>query len=324
MEIGGYFNLELKNSNRATVGSGFLKLNSGRHALEYILRGMPGMKKIHIPYFTCDVVLEPIHKLQIPYQNYTINHDLEIDWTTLKVGEGEAVLYTNYFGIKDEYVNNTLSKHNIPIIIDNAQSMFSQPVPSFPSFYSPRKFVGIADGGWLYLPPMSLNKDLYYTLDLDVSWDRCSHLLKRLELEAKEGYADFKENSLKLKNGPIKKMSLLTQRLIESIDFQEVRKRRLENYLFLDNELKGFNELKIKISEAAVPLVYPLLLPEERRSTLIENNIFVATYWPNVLEWCGINDFEYYLSKNLLPLPIDQRYGRNEMQYIVDVLDLHK
>src|SRR5690554_2425577 len=122
MEIGGYFNLELGRGERAFLGSEYLHLNSGRHALEYILRSMPAIKKIHIPYFTCDVILEPINTLQIPFQFYTINEDLEIDWNTLDVGKDELLIYTNYFGIKDVYIHGTLAKCNLPIVIDNAQA----------------------------------------------------------------------------------------------------------------------------------------------------------------------------------------------------------
>lgn len=322
MEIGGYFNLELGRSEGAALGSNYLGLNSGRHALEYILRSMPGIKKIHIPYFTCDVILEPINTLQIPCQYYTINQDLEIDWNTLEVAKDELLIYTNYFGIKDGYIHGTLSKYNLPIIIDNAQALFSQPVSFFPSFYSPRKFVGIPDGGWLYLPEEYENKELFRSLEYDVSWDRCSHLLKRIELEAKEGHRDFKENSLKLKGQPVKKMSILTQRLIEPIDFTALSKKRLENFNFLDKILRPHNGLKIDLSEGAIPMVYPLLIEGDRRQTLIDNKIFVATYWPNVFQWCQSGQFEYYLCQHLLPLPIDQRYGLEEMKQILKVLNL--
>jgi hypothetical protein len=57
------------------------------------------------------------------------------------------------------------------------------------------------------------------------------------------------------------------------------------------------------------------------KQKLIENRIFVATYWPNVFEWCRSKDLEYNLANNLLPLPIDQRYGKEELCYIVSKLE---
>lgn len=38
---------------------------------------------------------------------------------------------------------------------------------------------------------------------------------------------------------------------------------------------------------------------------LIDNRVYVATYWLNVVEWCGIGELEYGFAKSLLPLPID-------------------
>jgi hypothetical protein len=48
--------------------------------------------------------------------------------------------------------------------------------------------------------------------------------------------------------------------------------------------------------------------------------VFCARYWPNVLEWCQPGDFEYQLAENLVCLPIDQRYGEEEMNYIIDII----
>ena len=76
------------------------------------------------------------------------------------------------------------------------------------------------------------------------------------------------------------------------------------------------------------PFVYPLLVDngEELKKKLISNRIYVATYWPVVLEkeyWKnelgveGPSDWEVYLAKNLVPLPIDQRYDLSDMEYLL-------
>ena len=51
---------------------------------------------------------------------------------------------------------------------------------------------------------------------------------------------------------------------------------------------------------------------------LIDKKIFVARYWPNVLNWCKKDDIEYQLTENMVCLPIDQRYGENEMNHILN------
>lgn len=98
-EIGGYLELELEDRGDFLHSDGIC-LNSGRNALEYILISCSGISKIWIPYFTCEVILEPIRKLNIPYSFYPINERLEIEGL-LQLGESEYLLYTNYYGIKD-------------------------------------------------------------------------------------------------------------------------------------------------------------------------------------------------------------------------------
>ena len=68
-------------------------------------------------------------------------------------------------------------------------------------------------------------------------------------------------------------------------------------------------------------MVYPYMISAQNlREQLIANKIFIAHYWPNVLEWCGKSDWEYGLAENLVCLPIDQRYGDKEMNRIIEIL----
>ena len=55
-------------------------------------------------------------------------------------------------------------------------------------------------------------------------------------------------------------------------------------------------------------------------SVNIENKVFVARYWPNVLDWTTEKEMEYILAYQMQPLPIDQRYGNEEMQRIIDLV----
>jgi hypothetical protein len=67
-------------------------------------------------------------------------------------------------------------------------------------------------------------------------------------------------------------------------------------------------------------MVYPFLGGPELRKRLIQEQIFVATYWPNIFDWCTPTDREWQLAEQLIPLPIDQRYGPAEMARILDVI----
>ena len=53
---------------------------------------------------------------------------------------------------------------------------------------------------------------------------------------------------------------------------------------------------------------------------MIDRKIYVPTLWPNVLEDVEPNALEYRYTADLLPLPVDQRYGEEEMNLIADVV----
>ena len=248
-EIGGYFGLELP------VGKSFLHsdgycVNSGRNALELILSNIQDLEKLWIPYYTCEVILEPLKRQDIPYDFYSIDNCLEMA-NKLELRPGEYLLLTNYFGIKDSYISKMAERYGDRLIVDNAQAYYSNPIQGIKTFYSPRKFVGVPDGGMAFI-----DKDIDMgQFPVDTSCDRCSHLLKRLDINAGAGYADFKANSYALSDQPIKQ--------------------------------------------------------------LIDNKVFVATYWPNVLERCDEDKLEHSLARFVMPIAIDQRYTKEDLSFVI-------
>ncbi len=130
--IGGYFELELKDGFEYHTHA--IRLNTGRNALEYILEAQQ-YAKIYLPYYGCDVLLQPINTLNILYEYYHINEHFEPVFDFKKVKQNEVFLYTNYFGLKDQYILD-LIKNCENVILDNAQSFFSKPIPSVDTFYS--------------------------------------------------------------------------------------------------------------------------------------------------------------------------------------------
>lgn len=311
--IGGYFSLELQ--FREEYHKGAIRLNTGRNCLEYIMRAR-GYKKVYIPYYTCEAVMEPINKLGVRYEFYHIDIHFEIrDRFTLKADE--ALLYTNYLGLKQRYVERLAEKVGTQLIVDNTQAFYAKPLKDIDTFYTCRKFFGVADGAYLYT-----DKLLGDEFVQDESYDRMTHLLKRIDLSAEEGFVDFRKADDGFDNQPIRKMSKLTQRIMLSIDYEAAAKKRRENYLKLYEALGEDNNLVLALDEEAVPMVYPYLAPIKGfREKLIENKVFVARYWPNVLEWTTKDDIEYLLACQMQPLPIDQRYGEEDMNRIIEIIN---
>ena len=307
--IGGYFSLEL--SNGESYHPHAIALNTGRNCLEYILR-CRNYHKVFIPYYTCEVIMEPFHKLGIQYEYYHINEQLEIA-EDISLGSKEALLYTNYFGLKQMYVGRLARQYDNQLIVDNSQAFFAKPVAGVDTFYSCRKFFGVPDGAYLYT-----NVKADFEIEQDVSYDRVSFLMKRLDLGVEEGYADFREQSKRLAGQPIKRMSNLTEQLMKGIDYRSVAQKRRENYKYLHQHLVETNQLSLELDEEAIPMVFPYLTKDGKlKQKLIDERVYVPTYWPNVLEWIDKKHFECLLVRNTCFLPIDQRYGVGEMERII-------
>lgn len=309
--IGGYFTLELKQNLSYHQGADCIELNTARNCLEYILK-VNNYQVLYVPFFTCEVILEPLQKLNIEYKFYSINEKLEPIFDFNRLNKNEAFLYTNYFGIKDDCVNK-LAAYGINLIIDNAQSFFSNPIEGVDTFYSARKFIGIADGAYLYT-----EKKLFEELETDLSFERMGHLLKRIDTSAEEAYGLFSENDYKLSNQPIKKMSKLTRHLLNSVDYEFVKLRRKQSFLLLHSKLEMSNQLKIAHSEDQIPMVYPYWTKDSAlRNKLQQHRIYCATYWPNVKKWCKPDSLEYRLADEVIYFPVDQRYGSEEINKIL-------
>ena len=310
--IGGYYELELPQKTEFHPNA--IALNTARNCLEYILLAR-GYKKVYIPRYTCEVILEPFAKHGIEYEFYPINDRLEPQ-VFPDLQQSEAFLYTNYYGLKQNEVRKLAERYGDKIIIDNAQAFYAPPVQGVDTFYSPRKFFGVPDGGYLYTTATTLTD-----LPRDISWPRMQQLLQRIDESAEVGYHHFRKNSEALVNAPILRMSKLTQRILRSIDYEQAKAQRLRNYHTLHRALNSSNLLQIEPNSDDVPMVYPFLTTNTTlRQRLINNRIFVATYWPNVLQWSPENSTEYTLTKQLLPLPIDQRYNTSNMNRVLNSL----
>jgi hypothetical protein len=310
--VGGYFELELRRGREYHQDA--IRLNTGRNALEYILKTRRH-RKVYIPYYTCEVLLQPILKLGIDFEYYKIDKSFEPLFDFQKIGVDEAFVYTNYFGLKDQYISS-ISGQVRNLIIDNAQAFFSRPVSGVDTFYSARKFFGVPDGAYLFTDQKSDE-----SFDQDHSSERCAHLLARADSDAETGYPSFLKNEELLDNNPIRKMSRLTQALLGSIDYEEQKKRRQENFYSLHLALKDFNLLPLSLDSEIVPLAYPFLTEDNQlRRRLIDGRVYIARYWQEVRELVNPDSLEYKFTENLLPLPIDHRLGQDDLQHIINLV----
>jgi hypothetical protein len=306
-EIGGYFELELPTQyNGSFLHNEAIDTNYGRAGLEIIVK-VNRYRKIYLPDYICPVVDDLLNKLGVEIEKYSINMALE-PIKIPRVNSGEGFLYVNYFGVKDDFCNKLITI--VPnLILDCTQSYFYIP-QNVDAFFSVRKFFGVPDGGFCYL-----KKSEKIELEDSISYDNCVHLLKRIDCNANSGYQDFQLNNTKMHKWHPQKMSKLTKTILHSIDINRCKCQRSKNFNKLHLALGTSNLLRIPELNNTPPMVYPFLSDKtmELRHKLIENNIFIAKYWPNIKT-------EFSLEDKILPLVIDQRYTEKDMDFVLEVM----
>ena len=310
--IGGYFGIELGRGDEYHKDA--LGINTGRNAFKLIIQ-VKGYSKIYIPFYSCAALLSPIKSLSINYSFYNIDKNFHpiFNFATLK--KNEAFLFINYFGLNTTALQEIQHKTQ-NLIVDNSQAFFEKSIENTDTFYSVRKFFGVPDGAYVYM-----NGETIPDIPYSFSYNRFMHLLKSMDIGIEEGYKDYISNESDLANEPIRKMSRLTHALLSNIDYQYIKQIRRKNYIELDKRLSRYNKLKFNLDDDSVPMIYPFLVDKSGvKQELIDRKIFVATYWPNVLDWTNCEDWEYKIANELLALPIDQRYNTEDMTGLANTL----
>lgn len=308
-EIGGY--IELDTYRLPMLHEGALALNCGRNALAYLLRTRK-IRRLWIPRFICDSVTGVCEREGVPCSLYGVGPDL-LPAEEVSLKEGEWFYFVNYYSQFDnERIAEYVGRYG-RVIVDQAQSYFQPPIPGVDTLYTCRKYFGVADGAFLYTDAKP-DADL----PLDESYDRMRFLLGRYERSASEFYAEYTANNHRFAAEPVKRMSKLTRNLLHGIDYEAVKRVREENFARYHRALKDRNGLEL--SSRPGTFMYPLLLEdgESVRRKLQERKIYIPTLWPGVFDLCAEKDTEYRLAKQILPLPIDQRYGAETIDRVLE------
>jgi len=312
-EIGGYFELELKRGKEYYPDA--IKLNSARNCLRYILLSQKPTK-LFMPYYMDKSMMEESLRDLVEYEFYSINEQFEVD-SDITLEEGEKIIYNNYCSSKNGYIEKLANKYGDKLIVDNTHSFYSKPLQGIDTIYSlGSKYFGVPSGGYLYT-----TRKMNAQFEQDYSHAKMTHILGRTDKTAWEFFEAFQQSKKGRNNQPIRSMSKITMAMMASIDYETAKNVRERNFYYLHSFLGQRNEIALDFSLLKGPMFYPFFVEKNNlRQALINHKIYVPTYWPEVLEANGPNEFEKRISRYMLPLPIDQRYGIDEMKRIVQLI----
>ncbi len=310
-EIGGYIELD-RRSDPMLYEDG-IHLNCGRNALAYLIEARR-LRAIVLPVFNCDSVTNLCKKYGVNMRFYSITQEFLPEDVRLEPGEW-LYLVNAYGQLRPEQLTALAERYG-RVIVDNAQAYFAPPLPGMDTLYTCRKFFGVPDGAILYTD-VRLEREI----PTDVSHDRMRFLLGRTERPASEFYPEYVENNRRFQAEEIKFMSPLTELLLHNLDYEAIKKKRTENFSRLHERLRGRNQLHLRVPEGA--FAYPLMLKEaeERKKALIQARIYIPTLWPNVLRDAAADSFDLRMARDVLPIPCDQRYSVDDMDFICEKLE---
>lgn len=335
LPIGGFFPLALPGCASCAGSSGgllqawtgglpFAAFGNARSALSALITRV---KPAHVwlPSFVCTAVAESVpHSLQ---RFYAVDGALAIDTDMLAQAKaGDVVLGVNYFGISPNkvFLRFVAARPDLVFVEDCAHCAVPGPAWGHWRLFSPRKVVGVADGGILVsmhpdaIPPQP-------AAEPDDASELWRAPLLRFEDPRQEGSAQWhpanqsKEAAMRVSNAGATRMSLA---LLGLHDPQEIACRRRDNFAVLQAAI-GEHLLPLRMTADSVPFAFPVRLVPQRRDTVLRrlhaSGIFAAVHWDTLP--VAQTDFQqaHLLSRSLISLPCDQRYEATHMEYMAEI-----
>lgn len=319
MEIGSFIELQFNKGREYFKGDiDIARLNTGRAAIYHAFR-ITKCDSIWLPVYQCDTVRDFLKKKEVNIKYYHI--DKFFNPIDIKQETNDAVLLVNYYGVMSQNRMKQLASNYKNVIIDNSQAFYCESLDSCLNVYSCRKFFGTPDGSYV----IGKNAHLY-TNDYKQGYssDTSVFLLQRIEYGCEgKAYESRKQNEKRIDNEDVMLMSKLTRTILDSLDYENIKIIRKENFkkaCYLFNDINKINP-QYYYDETTIPMIYPLVVEKDELIDVLQaNKHFQGHWWTYLLKETEDNDFENWISRYIIPITIDQRYGEKELNYLNKII----
>ena len=160
--------------------------------------------------------------------------------------------------------------------------------------------------------------------DQDLSSETAGFLLQRIEVGCNSAYQYRQLNEKRLDMSNISRMSILSRAILKNAPYGYIKNKRFENFNLASDLYSSMNKINphIYFDDNCVPFVYPLVVEKSDMVDLLsKEKIYTGRWWNYLLKETDSTSFEYYLSSYMIPIPIDQRYGKNEIEYVYNIIN---
>jgi len=293
---------------------------------------LKNLKKIYIPSYICSHLILPIKKAKLHYEFYNIHNDFSSNFIPEK---NTGLLLMHYFGKNNPSLEfyQKQSENNFYLIEDATHSYMNKNFDLLKKnflFFSLRKHGSLGAGGWsnsrYLIDKSAVDENNFLEKNIQIRQEKFLMLQSNTYWKKEETFINhFKIlNSIfskKISLNIIKKKKL---NLTFNYNWEFSIKKRIENWNTLNGIVKGkFKKYHDNVSDECVPLGYIIYLKNRDKiiNKLKKKGIFTSVHWSLPKEINSKNFvLENKISNTILTIPIDQRYGKKEMEYIGETL----
>jgi dTDP-4-amino-4,6-dideoxygalactose transaminase len=290
-----------------------------RAALSALL-AQRGAARVWLPAYACTALAEAAAGLELRWIG--IGADLRLDAVSLggELARGDAVVGIDYFGRAPgaDFLELVASRRDVLWVEDRAQAMHTgAPMWGDVALYSPRKLVGVGDGGLLVgddpLPPefgRPPPAPVAQTLRAEDPQDR----------HADRWFPAFQDQERRF-GVDCGTMSPVTHRVLEGVAAEPLIAARQVNARRLAKALPDLALWPRETFEFA-PTAFPIRVENRDAvaAALADEAIYCPVHWPDLPSDPAAFPAAHRLAGEMLSLPCDHRYGEADMARIVAAL----
>jgi hypothetical protein len=350
MPIGGQYPVDLLSKSQGERFEAYFGLegrhryfSSGRSAFGYILEQIDAASgPVLMPDYGCWSALGPVlEDTGRDFSVYRVDEALSPQIDDADLRAAGALLLVNYFGMSDHGAFAAYAKGVNPdlvIILDQVPALYDIAAHHGGAFgwadwqfTSLRKWIGVPDGGVAIARDRDLDRagDVadrdypYEPLWRAAAQGKFDYFYRDAHLDAAFAAAFFEkfkqcEEAISHEYGP---MSETTHALLDAFDLGGFAERRRANFEFLSQhwpDLALARPLYDALSAGRVPQYFVIDVDPAKRDDLREF-MFAREIYPPV-HWPYWNAYGSPLSERLLSLPLDQRYGAQNMERMIEAV----
>lgn len=330
---------DLRNGHSEDVWPSFgkrylVRCDTGRSALKMALLDWKGRfggqnSCVWLPSYICPSVNAAIAQLDLTARSYPDRPGCASWPTPPTPGGNDIVIIAHYFGLVNRAAIEWLgqqSSRSWHVIEDCVQAAYTDRVGASGDYAltSLRKWWPAPDGA-LVCANFPISPELLPPKEAFVSQRLAAKLLRGRGGD-EQTYLEWTEKSEELLESDLpREVSWASTCLLSSADLASAKVQRRANWLTLRNGLKqrnGIDALFEELAEGEIPLAFPVAVAADRRDSLRRFLINKRIYCP--VHWAlppSAQPEDVALSGKILSIPIDQRYGLQDMKYVLSCID---